>query len=67
MGENGWLHVCKMKHGLFTAWSGDIKAVEGYFVNGKEEGVWNFWNKDGKKYKEITYKKGKEISVVNVK
>jgi hypothetical protein len=61
IGENGWLQACKMKHGLFTAWYGEVKAVEGNYINGKEEDVWQFWNKDGKKHKEITYKHGKEI------
>jgi hypothetical protein len=65
VGENGWLQACKMKQGLFTAWHGEVKAVEGSYINGKEDGVWQFWNKDGKKYKEITYEHGKEISIKN--
>jgi len=67
VGENGWLHACKMNHGLFTTWSGEVKAVEGNYVNGKKEGVWSIWNKEGKKQKEITYKGGKEVSVKEFK
>jgi len=66
IGENGWLRACKMKHGLFTAWHGEINAVEGNYVNGLEEGVWHYWNREGKKYKTITYKKGKEINVKDI-
>jgi len=65
IGENGWLHTCKMKHGLFTTWRGEVKAIEGNYVMGKKEGVWQFWNKEGKKYKEVTYKNNKEIKVKN--
>ena len=67
LGENGWLHVCKMKHGLFTAWHGEVKAVEGNYVNGQEEGLWQFWDEQGNKYKEITYKNGTEIAVRSFK
>ncbi len=62
LGENGWLQACKMKHGLFTAWHGEVKAVEGNYVNGEEDGIWKFWDKNGRKYKEITYENGKKIS-----
>ena len=67
IGENGWLQACKMKHGLFTTWHGEIKAIEGNYVNGKEEGTWHFWDRKGNKYKEITYKNGKEIQVKDFK
>ena len=64
IGEDGWMKSCKMFHGTFTAWHGETKAVQGEYVNGQEEGVWVFWNRAGKKVKEITFKGGNEISVL---
>jgi len=63
VGENGWLRACKMKHGTFTAWNGEVKAVQGEYINGHKEGLWVFWDRSGNKHKEITYKGGKEVNV----
>jgi len=63
IGENGWLQACKMKHGTFTAWRGEVKMVQGEYINGNKEGVWFHWNSDGTKNIEVTYKNNKEVSV----
>jgi len=67
IGENGWLKACKMMQGIFTAWHGEIKAVEGNYIDGKKEGVWYFRDREGIKYKEITYKNNKKIDVKSFK
>ncbi len=66
MGENGWLKACFKKHGKFTAWNGEVKRVEGEYVDGKENGTWKYWNQEGKLVKRITYVMGKEIKVEEV-
>ena len=63
VGENGWLKSCKMKHGAFTVWRGEVKTIQGSYINGEKAGVWEFWNTDGHKYKEVTFENGKEINV----
>ena len=39
LGENGWLQACKMKHGLFTAWHGEVKAVAWVYSGIRERSV----------------------------
>jgi len=36
-------------------------ATKGFFVNGKEEGIFELYNREGKKFKELVFKKGKKI------
>ena len=66
VGENGRLKACFKKHGTFTAWNGEVKKVEGEYVDGKENGTWKYWNQEGKLVKRITYKMGKEIKVEKI-
>ena len=66
MGENGWLKACFKKHGTFTAWNGEVRRVEGEYVDGKENGTWKYWNQEGKLVRRITYKMGKEIKVEEI-
>jgi hypothetical protein len=65
--ENGWSHSCKMMHGKFHAWRGDVLAIEGQYSYGKEQGKWIYRDADGKTYKVITYKDGKEVDVARMK
>jgi len=40
---------------------------KGFFVNGKEEGVFELYNREGKKFKELIFKKGKKIEEREIK
>ena len=42
-------------------------ATKGFFVNGKEEGVFELYNREGKKFKELIFKKGKKIEEREIK
>ena len=42
-------------------------ATKGFFVNGKEEGVFELYNREGKKIKELVFKKGKKIEEREIK
>lgn len=43
-------------------WSNGRVACEGHFENGKREGIWHFYNKDGTVNEIVVFKLGKEIS-----
>lgn len=60
--ENGWSHSCKMAHGRYHVWKGDVLAIEGQFLYGKKNGKWTFRNKNGDISKIILYEDGKLIS-----
>lgn len=60
--ENGWSHSCKMLHGKYHVWKGNILAIEGQFVFGKKSGKWIFRNKSGDTTKTVLYEDGKMIS-----
>jgi len=52
------------KHGLETHWymiSG-AKEREEHYKDGKLDGLWTYWDKNGKKRAEILYKDGQEVS-----
>ena len=42
-------------------------ATKGFFVNRKEEGVFELYNREGKKFKELIFKKGKKIEEREIK
>ena len=42
---------------------GDQKFVLGLVVNGRKEGLWTFWYKNGRKREEGIFKEGKEVGV----
>lgn len=65
VGENGWSHSCKLRHGKYHVWKGDILAIEGQYVYGKKDGIWKFRDKQGRTTKKIQYTDGKEISVTD--
>jgi hypothetical protein len=49
-------------HGLMTRWNPfGLKQYEGTFSNGKEDGVWIYWDKDGALESLTIYKDGKLI------
>lgn len=54
-GKSGTQHVCKIKHGPFVAWEGGYVHVRGQFDNGKEAGVWYWYDKNGNVEKKIDY------------
>lgn len=54
-GKSGTQHVCKIKHGPFVAWEGGYVHVRGQFDNGKEAGVWYWYDKNGRVEKKIDY------------
>ena len=39
------------------------KVMLGLVVNGRKEGLWTFWYKNGRKKEEGTFKEGKEVGV----
>jgi hypothetical protein len=62
VGENGWSHSCKMMHGKYHVWRGDVLAIEGLYDQGKKTGKWLYRNKNGELTKTITYVDGKMVS-----
>jgi len=54
-GKSGTQHVCKIKHGPFVAWEGGYVHVRGQYENGKEAGVWSWYDKNGSVVKKIDY------------
>lgn len=51
-----------LENGKFTKYyfNGNV-MIQGQFVNGKREGLWNFFDQNGIKYLTIEYKNGEEI------
>jgi len=59
----GYSRSCvKPKHGKWEAWSEGYKHIDGYYFNGKEHGVWFFYNPDGSISQKIEYNLGKEVN-----
>jgi hypothetical protein len=54
-GKSGTQQVCKIKHGPFVAWEGGYVHVRGQYENGKETGVWYWYDKDGAVVKQLDY------------
>ena len=54
-GESGSQHVCEIKHGPFVVFESGRIQLRGQFENGKEVGVWRWYDADGKVAKEISY------------
>lgn len=64
----GYSRICTpLKHGKWEAWSEGYKNIDGNFINGEEDGIWVWYNKDGSVYKKIEYNQGKEISAKELK
>lgn len=57
----GWAHSCKMNHGKYHVWNGDVLMIEGLYDHGKKEGVWIFRDEDGNTTKTVEYSNGVEI------
>ena len=60
--ENGWSHSCKMRHGKYHVWRGNVLAIEGQYNQGKKVGKWLYRGKNGELTKTITYEDGKMVS-----
>jgi hypothetical protein len=54
-GQSGSEHVCKINHGPFVAFEWGYVKIRGQYDNGKQVGVWRYYDKDGKVEKEIDY------------
>lgn len=54
-GKSGTQQVCKIKHGPFVAWEGGYIHVRGQYENGKETGVWYWYDKNGSVEKKVDY------------
>ena len=62
IGENGWSHSCKMRHGKYHVWKGEVLTIKGQYNQGKKEGEWKYRDKNGELTKAIIYKDGKKES-----
>ena len=61
--EKGRMRYCEaFKNGPWEAWMSGYKWVQGTYKNGKKEGVWLWFNKDGSISKKINYINGKEVN-----
>jgi len=60
-GKSGTQHVCKIKHGPFVAWEGGYVHVRGQYENGKEAGVWYWYDKNGSVVKKIDYSRTEQL------
>ncbi len=60
--ESGWTHSCKMRHGKYHVWRGNVLAIEGQYNQGKKEGEWKFRDNRGELMKTIIYEGGKIVS-----
>ena len=49
-----------MKHGKFQGWEDGYKQLEGYFDNGKQQGEWSWYDRDGNVIKSIVYEDGEK-------
>ena len=49
--------------GLYIDWWGDWKLIEGTYKDGKGDGVKTWWDKNGQKANEITFKDGEIILI----
>ena len=56
-GKSGTQQICKIKHGPFVAWEGGYVHIRGQYEYGKESGIWNWYDKNGKIEKTIDYSK----------
>ncbi len=58
------MRFCKrgeVNDGPWTAWEAQHKNIDGEYKNGKQQGLWTWWNKDGSKHGVIEYQEGIEI------
>ena len=62
MDDPGWAHSCKIRHGKFHVWKGDVLAIEGQFSYGKRIGKWILRDKAGEITKVVVYEDGKIVS-----
>lgn len=62
MDRPGWAHSCKMSHGKYHVWQGEILTIEGQFSFGKRVGEWIIRDNIGAVTKIVTYEDGKEVS-----
>ena len=44
------------RHGKIEIWAKQKLRTEGYYINGKESGVWKYYDNNGKVRKTISYK-----------
>ncbi len=62
MDDPGWAHSCKIRHGKYHVWKGDVLAIEGQFFYGKRIGKWILRDKAGEVTKAVVYEDGKIVS-----
>lgn len=60
-GKSGTQQICKIKHGPFVAWEGGYVHVRGQYANGKETGVWYWYDKQGNVVKKIDYTRSEQL------
>lgn len=56
-GKSGMQHICKIKHGKFVAWENGYVHIRGQYENGKESGVWLWYDAVGNVTKKTDYSK----------
>lgn len=56
--KSGTQQVCKIKHGPFVAWEAGYVHVRGQYENGRESGVWRWYDSKGNVVKEMVYSSG---------
>ena len=50
-------------HGLYQEWRPDgTQRVKGSYVNGVQDGEWNFYSKEGKALPPVLFEMGKEVT-----
>jgi hypothetical protein len=60
-GEEGRYLTCGKMEGKYFAWNGSYLAVEGRMLDGKREGEYLFYAKDGSIRKKVLYRGGKPV------
>jgi len=59
-GRSGVQHICKIKHGAFVAWENGYVHIRGQYENGKEVGLWRWYDSNGKVVREMNYSQQKK-------
>ncbi len=60
-GKNGYSKSCiGATNGRWIAWENGYKNIEGEYLEGKENGKWIWFHKNGAVYREVTYDHGNE-------
>ena len=61
--KSGYLRYCEpLREGVWEAWDSGYRNILGAYRNGKEHGVWIFYNEDGSVRQTIEYNDGDEVT-----